>query len=321
MARRRASELIMVVTAMNNELIMARRRASELIIAITAMHSRCLPIHETFLQKYYIRIYIYNLEIRLLILFWLLFFFWWAGGPKRLRSLHKPTLEQTTCCLDGAIRLLTFLSNYGYSFFCREHLTSIWKYRGAYTQQHLGSSLRIPISLPKYSPSCFAPKSSNGHSKPSNFLDLSGSDIFMNFGTGSGRNLGGAGGTRLGAPAQDPKSVPKYSPSRFAPKWSNGHSKLSNFLDFSGQRYFYELSDGIWEEPRRSWEHQARGSSSGSEIDPKSEQKRRFLPHLLCFSDAKWGLKWSQASPSNQVTIFFANFQPRAIRLLILLGY
>ena len=126
--------------------------------------------------------------------------------------------------------------------------------------QHLGSSLRIPISLPKYSPSCFAPKSSNGHSKPSNFLDLSGSDIFtncMNFGTGSGRNLGGAGSTRLGAPTQDPKSVPKYSPSRFAPKWSNGHSKLLNFLDFSEQRYFYEFSDGIWEEPRRSWEHQA----------------------------------------------------------------
>ena len=36
MARRRASELIMVVTAINNELIMGRRRAGELIMAITA---------------------------------------------------------------------------------------------------------------------------------------------------------------------------------------------------------------------------------------------------------------------------------------------
>ena len=34
--RERASELIMVITAMNNELILACRRASELIMAITA---------------------------------------------------------------------------------------------------------------------------------------------------------------------------------------------------------------------------------------------------------------------------------------------
>ncbi len=37
MARVRSSELIMVVTAMNNELIMTQDRASELIMAITAM--------------------------------------------------------------------------------------------------------------------------------------------------------------------------------------------------------------------------------------------------------------------------------------------
>ena len=37
MARRNASELIMDITAMNNELIMARRNASEFIMAISAM--------------------------------------------------------------------------------------------------------------------------------------------------------------------------------------------------------------------------------------------------------------------------------------------
>ena len=39
MARRNASELIMAITAMNNELIMARRNASEFIMAISAMNN------------------------------------------------------------------------------------------------------------------------------------------------------------------------------------------------------------------------------------------------------------------------------------------
>ena len=37
MARRNASEFIIAITAMNNELIMARRNASEFIMAISAM--------------------------------------------------------------------------------------------------------------------------------------------------------------------------------------------------------------------------------------------------------------------------------------------
>ena len=39
MAHKSASELIMVITAMNSELIMTRKRASELIMVITAIHS------------------------------------------------------------------------------------------------------------------------------------------------------------------------------------------------------------------------------------------------------------------------------------------
>ena len=39
MVLRNASELIMDVTAMNNELIMARRNASEFIMAISAMNN------------------------------------------------------------------------------------------------------------------------------------------------------------------------------------------------------------------------------------------------------------------------------------------
>ena len=40
-------ELIVVITAMNNDLIMARRRAIELIMAIAAMSNICLPIAES----------------------------------------------------------------------------------------------------------------------------------------------------------------------------------------------------------------------------------------------------------------------------------
>ena len=39
MLHRNASELIMAISAMDNELIMARRNASELIMAITAMNN------------------------------------------------------------------------------------------------------------------------------------------------------------------------------------------------------------------------------------------------------------------------------------------
>ena len=53
MAQRRASELIMVITAMNHALIMARRRASELIMAVTAMTNICLPNPEACLPISY----------------------------------------------------------------------------------------------------------------------------------------------------------------------------------------------------------------------------------------------------------------------------
>ena len=45
MARKNASELIMDITAMNNELIMIHRNASELIMAVTAMNNELIMLH------------------------------------------------------------------------------------------------------------------------------------------------------------------------------------------------------------------------------------------------------------------------------------
>ena len=54
MARRNASELIMAVTAMNNELIMLHRNASELIMAISAMNNILFWIFSILFYVFYI---------------------------------------------------------------------------------------------------------------------------------------------------------------------------------------------------------------------------------------------------------------------------
>ena len=57
MARRNASELIMDISAMNNELMMARRNASEFIMAISAMNN----IFNILVYLFYIILFILNI--------------------------------------------------------------------------------------------------------------------------------------------------------------------------------------------------------------------------------------------------------------------